>query len=197
MTELGTGQPERSGDAAGHELDVVCRALTRLVRSFPQPPGEVTVRCGDIAIELRWRDDRAAAELGPSAEPLSLSNGTVSALVLEPTAPVASELEIAGSLPPVAHVIRAPLVGVFYHAPEPGAARYVCPGDLVEQGQQVGIVESMKLMNPIEAETAGRVVDVLVGNGEPVEYGQPLITLVLLSGSACATAFPRAHLEPS
>jgi acetyl-CoA carboxylase biotin carboxyl carrier protein len=73
--------------------------------------------------------------------------------------------------------VRAPMVGTFYHAPEPGAAPFVTVGDHVEAGQQVGIVEAMKLMNPVEAADSGRVIEVLVADAGRVEYEQPLIEL--------------------
>ncbi|MEV5414167.1 acetyl-CoA carboxylase biotin carboxyl carrier protein [Thermopolyspora sp. NPDC052614] len=79
-------------------------------------------------------------------------------------------------------VVASPMVGTFYRAPEPGAAPYVEVGDTVEAGQQVGIVEAMKLMNPIVAERPGRVVEVIADDGSPVEYDQPLIVLVPCDG---------------
>ena len=69
------------------------------------------------------------------------------------------------------------MVGTFYRAPEPGAAPFVTVGDLVRPGQVVGIVEAMKLMNEVTAERAGRVTEVLVDDGRPVEYDQPLVAL--------------------
>ncbi len=79
-------------------------------------------------------------------------------------------------------VVASPMVGTFYRAPEPGAAPYVEVGDTVEAGQQVGIVEAMKLMNPILAERPGRVAEVVADDGSPVEYDQPLIVLVPSDG---------------
>jgi acetyl-CoA carboxylase biotin carboxyl carrier protein len=73
--------------------------------------------------------------------------------------------------------IRAEMVGTFYHASEPGAKPFVAAGDLVEPGQQVGILEAMKLMTPVSADLRGRIVEVLVANGEAVEYGQPLLAV--------------------
>ncbi|MDA8213446.1 MAG: acetyl-CoA carboxylase biotin carboxyl carrier protein [Clostridia bacterium] len=70
--------------------------------------------------------------------------------------------------------ITAPMVGTFYSSPAPDAAPFVKNGDTVTPGQTVCIVEAMKLMNEIEAEVTGRIVDILVENGQPVEYGQPL-----------------------
>jgi acetyl-CoA carboxylase biotin carboxyl carrier protein len=70
--------------------------------------------------------------------------------------------------------IEAPMVGTFYRSPSPTAAPFVGEGDLVKEGQVLCIIEAMKLLNEIEAKTAGRIVKVLVDNAQPVEYGQPL-----------------------
>ena len=70
--------------------------------------------------------------------------------------------------------IEAPMVGTFYRASAPDAAPYVGEGDVIEEGQTLCIIEAMKLMNEIEAKVAGRIAKVLVENGQPVEYGQPL-----------------------
>ena len=73
--------------------------------------------------------------------------------------------------------IEAPMVGTFYRAPAPGAEPYVREGDLVEPGTTLCILEAMKLMNELQAEVRGRVVGILVENGQPVQYGQPLFSL--------------------
>jgi acetyl-CoA carboxylase biotin carboxyl carrier protein len=73
--------------------------------------------------------------------------------------------------------IRAPIVGTFYRAPAPDAPPYVKEGDRVEKGQVLCIIEAMKLMNEIESEVSGIVRKILVENGEPVEYGQPLFLI--------------------
>ncbi len=75
------------------------------------------------------------------------------------------------------HPVLAPMVGTFYRAPAPGADPYVKEGDLVQKGTVVCIIEAMKLMNEIEAETKGRVARILVENGQPVEFGQALLLL--------------------
>ena len=79
---------------------------------------------------------------------------------------------------PEGKLIISPLVGTFYAAPAEDAPSFVKVGDKVEVGQVVGIVEAMKLMNEIESECAGTVAEVLVENGEPVEYGQPIFRIV-------------------
>jgi acetyl-CoA carboxylase biotin carboxyl carrier protein len=74
-------------------------------------------------------------------------------------------------------LIKSPIVGTYYDAPSPGAAPFVKIGDTVEPGQVLCIIESMKLMNEIEAEMAGTLVHKLVENGRPVEYGEALFAI--------------------
>jgi acetyl-CoA carboxylase biotin carboxyl carrier protein len=73
--------------------------------------------------------------------------------------------------------VPSPMVGTFYRAPAPGEAAFVEVGDRVKAGQSVCIIEAMKLMNEIEAEVSGQVMEILVQNGEPVEYGQALMRI--------------------
>ncbi len=80
--------------------------------------------------------------------------------------------------------ITSPIVGTYYSAPNPQADPFVRVGDRVEVGQTVGIVEAMKMMNEIESEIAGRIVEILVENGQAVEYGQPLMLVDTGAGSA-------------
>ncbi len=72
------------------------------------------------------------------------------------------------------HVIKSPLVGTFYRAPSPGAPPFVEEGDIVSKGQVLCIIEALKVMNEIESDINGKVVKILVENGQPVEYGQEL-----------------------
>jgi acetyl-CoA carboxylase biotin carboxyl carrier protein len=73
--------------------------------------------------------------------------------------------------------IEAPMVGTFYRASSPTADPYVREGDVVKEGQILCIIEAMKLMNEIESKASGRIVKILVENGQPVEYGQPLVLI--------------------
>ncbi|MGH7317068.1 MAG: acetyl-CoA carboxylase biotin carboxyl carrier protein [Candidatus Rokuibacteriota bacterium] len=73
--------------------------------------------------------------------------------------------------------VEAPMVGTFYRAPKPDAPPFVAEGDMVKEGQVLCIVEAMKLMNEIESRVAGRIVKVVVENGQPVEFGQPLFLM--------------------
>lgn len=73
--------------------------------------------------------------------------------------------------------VISPMVGTFYRAPAPGEAAFVEVGDRIRLGQTVCIIEAMKLMNEIEAEVSGQVISILVQDGEPIEYGQPLMRI--------------------
>jgi acetyl-CoA carboxylase biotin carboxyl carrier protein len=83
----------------------------------------------------------------------------------------------ASEVPEGISVVRAPLVGTFYAAPSPGADPFVRVGDEIESGQTLGIVEAMKLMNPILADEPGVVTQILVADTESVEYDQVLVYL--------------------
>jgi acetyl-CoA carboxylase biotin carboxyl carrier protein len=87
--------------------------------------------------------------------------------------PALDQAESTAHLVPV----EAPMVGTFYRAPKPDAPPFVSEGDVVKEGQVLCIVEAMKLMNEIEAKVGGRIVKVVVENGQPVEFGQPLFLL--------------------
>lgn len=78
---------------------------------------------------------------------------------------------------PAGHQVKAPMVGTFYRAPNPGATPFVEVGQTVKEGDPLCIIEAMKLLNEIEADKAGVVKEILVENGEPVEYGQPLFVI--------------------
>jgi acetyl-CoA carboxylase biotin carboxyl carrier protein len=75
------------------------------------------------------------------------------------------------------HEVKSPIVGTFYRAPAPDADSYVQVGDVVSVGSVLCIVEAMKLMNEIESDTSGKIVKILVENGKPVEYNQPLFLI--------------------
>src|SRR5690606_10178031 len=78
---------------------------------------------------------------------------------------------------PEGHPVLSPMVGTFYRAPQPGADPFVQVGDTVAEGDTLCIIEAMKLLNEIEADKAGRVKAILVENGQPVEFGQPLFVI--------------------
>ncbi len=140
---------------------------------------------GDLRIRLK----KAVAQ--PGAAPVLALPGAPAAMVqggmpaqAAPQAPVTVSQSAPAPVqaPPTAateedHVIKSPIVGTFYAAPSPEAEPFVRVGDFVEAGQTVCIIEAMKLMNEIEADISGEVARVLVENGQPVEYGEPLFAL--------------------
>ena len=97
-------------------------------------------------------------------------------------APAAPQTAHSRSAPPAApaaarNSIKSPMVGTFYAAPAPDAAPFIQPGSQVEIGQVICIIEAMKLMNEIKSEVRGKVKEVVVENGEPVEFGQTLFVV--------------------
>jgi acetyl-CoA carboxylase biotin carboxyl carrier protein len=100
-----------------------------------------------------------------------------SSLEDDPEMPLPCVAEAGRLQEPSAHVITAPMIGTFYASPNPGAAPFVTEGDEVFSGQIIGIIEAMKIMNEIAADKSGIVEEVMVGNGQPVEFGSPLIRL--------------------
>jgi len=92
-------------------------------------------------------------------------------------APAPAPAEPAAPAAPQGHVVKAPMVGTFYRAPNPGASPFVEVGQSVKEGDPLCIIEAMKLLNEIEADKAGVIKEILVENGEPVEYGQPLFVI--------------------
>ncbi|MET0187185.1 MAG: acetyl-CoA carboxylase biotin carboxyl carrier protein [Achromobacter sp.] len=85
----------------------------------------------------------------------------------------------APEAPPVVsgHVVKAPMVGTFYRSPNPGASPFVEVGQTVKEGDPLCIIEAMKLLNEIEADKSGVIKEILIENGEPTEYGQPLFVI--------------------
>ena len=102
----------------------------------------------------------------PGMQPMAMSGAAA------PAAPQA-----AAPIEPKGHALKSPMVGTFYRAPSPGAPSFVEVGQTVSKGQTLCIIEAMKLLNEIESDVAGSVKAILVENGQPVEYGQPLFLI--------------------
>jgi acetyl-CoA carboxylase biotin carboxyl carrier protein len=155
-------------------LNVNLADIQSLIRSVQDSDvSELVLESGDFKLTLRKPVVAVQAIPARAAEPAAPQAAPVAAQAPAP-APVA--VPAAPSAKP-ALTINAPMVGTFYRSPSPDAAPFCDVGDVVKPGQPVCIIEAMKLMNELESEVSGRVVRVLVENGEPVEYGQPLIEL--------------------
>ena len=94
-----------------------------------------------------------------------------------PAAPASAEPAPTAPAKPSGHIVRSPMVGTFYCAPSPDAKPFVEVGQRIQADQTVCIIEAMKMLNQIEAEVAGVVAEILVENGQPVEYDQPLFVI--------------------
>lgn len=138
-------------------------------------------------IELLESSDIAEIEIKEGEESVRISRGSTSVpapmAYQAPAAPVAAAPAPAAPAPaaPAAtegHAVKSPMVGTFYRSPSPSSAAYVEVGTHVKAGDPVCIVEAMKMMNQIEADQAGVVTAILVEDGEPIEFDQPLIRIV-------------------
>ncbi|TCP56786.1 acetyl-CoA carboxylase biotin carboxyl carrier protein [Tamaricihabitans halophyticus] len=131
-------------------LTALCRSVAEMARAGSHSPKRVRVKFGCASVEVEWPAAGRPAYADPPATD--------------------QDVEVSEKL-------CAPLVGTFYRASEPGAPPYVEVGTIVEAGQQVGIVEAMKLMNAVTTDERARIVEILVKDGESVEYGQPLFVI--------------------
>ena len=110
------------------------------------------------------------------------SPATASVFQVAPLAAVAAPVaaptgEPAAAAAPEGHVLKSPMVGTYYRAPTPGAKPFIEVGQTVNEGDTVCIIEAMKLLNEIEADRSGVIKAILVENGQPVEYGHPLMVI--------------------
>jgi len=136
---------------------------------------------GDVKIRLKFEQAAASsASLSDLARALSSASAAAPAAIISQTAPHAAAAAPAAA-PAAAeeslHIVKSPIVGTFYGSPSPGASAFVSPGDHVDKGQVICIVEAMKLMNEIESDAAGEIVKCLVTNGQAIEFGQPLFSI--------------------
>jgi len=133
-------------------------------------------------IELVEESGIAELEITEGEERVRISRGGVVAQTgAVPAAAPPAAAPVAPSAPvpevPEGHVVKSPMVGTFYRAPSPGAKAFVDVGQTVAEGDHLGIIEAMKLLNEIDADKAGVIKAILVENGQPVEFGQPLFII--------------------
>lgn len=144
--------------------------------------GEFDLERGDLKVRLKFAQEgstqadlaglnRLLGSVPPAAAPAQYAPAASSGTL--PTVSATAAPTENASL----HIVKSPIVGTFYESPSPGTAAFIKIGDQVENGQVLCIVEAMKLMNEIESDAAGEIVERLVQNGQPVEYGQPLFSV--------------------
>ena len=140
---------------------------------------EITEGEDHVRIVNRKKNTTAPALVVPTPSAASAAIAAAAPAPVEapaPTAPAAPAAAPAASAEP-RKTINSPMVGTFYRAPSPGAKPYADVGQRVKAGDTVCIIEAMKLLNEIEAETDGVIQEILVDNGAPVEFGQPLFVI--------------------
>jgi len=135
-------------------------------------------------LEITEAEGKVRIVKAAPATPIMMAPATapVAAAPIAPitvTAPTAAPATAAPAAPAEiqGHVVKSPMVGTFYRSPSPGAKPFVEVGQAVKEGEPVCIIEAMKILNEIEADRAGIVKEILVENGQAVEYGQPLFVL--------------------
>lgn len=166
---LGEARPSTDADTLATVRDVALQLLS----GFPKPPIALRIRVGDVNVEAEWPPSLQDTVHDPVGGAVVPESGTITMPDRDPT---------------TRHVC-SPTVGVFYRAPEPRATPFVEVGDRVRVGQQIAIVEAMKLMIPVNADAEGTITEVLKDNDEPVEYGEPLF--------AYSPVSPRPNIAPA
>ena len=129
---------------------------------------EIEIHEGEESVRI---SRGSTAVVAPMAAPVAAAPMAAPAPAAAPVAAPAAEPEIQG------HAVRSPMVGTFYSAPSPEASAFVKEGDTVSAGQTLCIIEAMKILNQIESDKAGKVTKILVENGQPVEFDQPLFNI--------------------
>ncbi len=137
---------------------------------------ELEIREGEETVRLsRWPKNMPMAAPAPQYAPIQIHGSQM------PAAPGAAPNAPAATTPAEptfdGQVVRSPMVGTYYAAPSPGAAPFLKIGQQIKVGDTLGIIEAMKMFNPIESEVAGTIVKILVENGQPVEFDEPLVVV--------------------
>ncbi len=140
---------------------------------------EFELERGDVKVRIKRAAEPAAAS-APAHFAVHAAPSSAPEVANAPIVPAQTAIpavEEAAAADPGLHIVRSPIVGTFYESPSPGSPPFVKPGDIVEVGQVLCIVEAMKLMNEIEADVGGEIVKKLIANGQPIEYGQELFVI--------------------
>ena len=130
-------------------------------------------------LEITEAEGKVRIVKGGGAVAMPVMQTAVAAPVAVATPAVAAvpAAEAPAAAEPAGHTVKSPMVGTFYRSSSPGAKAFVEVGDTIKQGDTICIVEAMKILNEIEADKTGTVTQILVDNGQAVEYGQPLFVI--------------------
>jgi acetyl-CoA carboxylase biotin carboxyl carrier protein len=131
--------------------------------------GEIEITEGEEKVRI--------SRQAPGGTPVIMAGPGMQPMAYGAPAPAAQAEAPAAPPEPKGHQLKSPMVGTFYRAPSPGAPSFIEVGQAVTKGQTLCIIEAMKLLNEIESDATGTVKAILVENGQPVEYGQPLFLI--------------------
>lgn len=134
---------------------------------------EIEIKEGDEAVRIS-----RASKIQPAVAAMPAPVAAPAPAPAAPAAPAEPESEQPPAAAESGELVTSPMVGMFYRAPAPSSPPYVEVGQQVKEGDVIGIVEAMKMMNQIESEFSGEVAAILVEDGKPVEFGQPLVRIV-------------------
>jgi len=145
--------------------------IRELMRFFDKSDiTKLKIKEGDFSIELQ-----KGFEGGVSYAPVvSAAPQVVASAPVAPTQAPSASAPVAPLVAKEGIFIKSPMVGTFYKCPSPGAPAFASVGQVIKKGQPIGIIEAMKIMNPIEATKSGVIEEILVKNGEVIQFGQPL-----------------------
>ena len=141
---------------------------------------EFELERGDVKVRIKRGAETTTVVSAPGYSHFAASSAPPPAPELAgaaPSAPPVPGKEKVAAPEEGLHTVRSPIVGTYYESPSPGSPPFCKPGDNIELGQILCIVEAMKLMNEIESDVAGELVKILVSNGQPIEYGQDLFSI--------------------
>ena len=138
--------------------------------------GEIEITEGEEKVRIS-RQGSAPIMMAPPMQPMMPAGMPMAMPGMPMGQPAAAPAAPAAEPEQKGHALKSPMVGTFYRAPSPGAPSFVEIGQSVSKGQTLCIIEAMKLLNEIESDVAGTIKAILVENGQPVEYGQPLFLI--------------------
>jgi acetyl-CoA carboxylase biotin carboxyl carrier protein len=136
--------------------------------------GEIEITEGEEKVRISRQAAGPVIMAAPSMQPMAYGAPASGPSAGTPGASAPAE---AAATEPKGHQLKSPMVGTFYRAPSPGAPSFIEVGQAVTKGQTLCIIEAMKLLNEIESDVSGTIKAILVENGQPVEYGQPLFII--------------------
>jgi acetyl-CoA carboxylase biotin carboxyl carrier protein len=151
------------------------RKIKKLIELLEESDiGELEIKEGEESVRI----SRGNHHLAQAFQPQYIQQAPAAAPVAAPVAAPAAEQAPAAEAAPSGHLVKSPMVGTFYRSPSPSSPSFIEVGQHVKAGDVICIIEAMKMMNQIEADKTGVIEAILVDDGEPVEFDQPMVTIV-------------------